>query len=124
MGRWYVAVLVLECRVGDHPTGTADVQIRLVAADSHEEAYEKALFLGRRAEQTYSNADGEQVTWLFKGLHALDEAFAQELTDGAEIWGFTTSRSANSLVAEKAKLAFFWFEANRDRKASELLGDQ
>src|SRR5262245_7077129 len=113
----------MECRIGQLPDGTIDLQVRLLAADSHDEAYAKAQLLGRRVEEHYINSDGEEVTWVYLGLHDLDELNDENLVDGVEVWSLRASRPGMSLVRSKHQLALFWFDANKDRTARELLGD-
>ena len=71
---WYVAKLVLQCRVGDGDMGpwTCDEQVRVIKATDDDHAYEKAIGLGKEEEHTYSNVDGETVSWTFIGLSNLE----------------------------------------------------
>jgi len=121
MSQWYVAVLVMQCKIDGEPSGSVDLQIRVVNAPDHESAYTKALFLGAKAQDSYPTTDGGTVRWEFKGLHELDVILAETLEDGTEIWNQMPKMAPSELVREKALLTAFWFEANKHRKASDLL---
>jgi hypothetical protein len=123
MERWYVAILVMECQIANQPDGTVDLQVRVIQANSHDQAYEKAQSLGRKAEERYTNVSGDEVAWVFKGLHDLDEIYDGILGDGTEVWSLRTTRAADALVRVKPDLASFWVDANKDRSVRELLGD-
>ena len=58
--------------------------MKLIRADSPEEAYKKALTYGNDEEISYNNTDGKLVTFKFRGLGNLD-VIHEELKDGAEI---------------------------------------
>lgn len=87
MDRWYVATLILQCRVGEteEETWTVDEQIRVIRATDAENAYMKALAIGRDAEHSYTNAYSEVVRWQFLGLADLEELLGGEIRDGTEI---------------------------------------
>ncbi|RYU74794.1 DUF4288 domain-containing protein [Hymenobacter persicinus] len=120
---WYVARIILKCsaphQVEEH---LFDEQIRLIQASNSEEAYQKALILGKQEELEYLNEDGMTVRWSFEGLFDLD--IVESLTDGAEI---TSKRiradSAQELVVAKHQLTLFWQADNTGKTAEELLGD-
>jgi hypothetical protein len=121
MSQWYVAVLVLQCKIDGVPTGRVDRQIHVINAADHEAAYSKALFLGSRAQHSYPASDGGTVFWEFKGLHELDAILSDTLGDGTEIWNQMSEQDPAELVVDKASLSAFWVEANQDRKVSDIL---
>lgn len=91
---WYLADLVLRVTLDD---GSRRVEIStcLVEARDADEAYDKALALGREAE-------GE-----FVGLHDLT-AVVEPLGDGAEIaWQARPDADAERLVARREELGVF-----------------
>jgi hypothetical protein len=82
----------------------------LIRADSPEEAYDKAIELGKEAEDQYENTDGDQVSVVFRGLRNLLVIY-DELEHGAEIKyaeivGLSEEEIRN-LVAPKAELGVF-----------------
>jgi hypothetical protein len=82
--RWYLADLVLEHRIDGQGQNVVHVNTHLVEAGSPDEAYEKALALGRGGEHEYENVDGRQVRVVFRGLRELN-VIHEPLEDGAEI---------------------------------------
>jgi hypothetical protein len=109
-GQWYIAALVVRIRVaGDRRTVT-HVNWCLVRARSGEEAYERALALGRKRDYTDVNPAGKRVTFKFLGLRQLLPIY-DPLEDGEEIM-FDEYVSANGVHArakprKRAELAVF-----------------
>jgi hypothetical protein len=108
---WYVATLVVECRVAgeleDPATCMQDVHV--IRAPDRDTAYEKALRLGKSKEDCYLNSHGETVSWRFIGLDNLEELRASAIRDGTEVWSrilhvddpSTLVRSRNELTVYK-----------------------
>lgn len=82
--QWYVAELVMECRIEGDPRNVVHVNIVLVRADSPEEAFEKAEQLGREGEGSYLNDTDQKVVWIYRGLRNLN-VIHDELEHGAEL---------------------------------------
>jgi hypothetical protein len=82
--RWYLADIVLEHRIDGDPRNLVHVNTHLLEAESPDEAYVKAIDLGRRSEQEYLNTDSRAVRAVFRGLRGLD-VIHDPLEDGAEI---------------------------------------
>lgn len=82
---WYLTKMVFRiiCGDGKH-TAQFDEQLRLIAADCKEEAFDKAQLLGAREEETFFNQQQQLVQWQFIGVSEL--FLLQELIDGAEIY--------------------------------------
>lgn len=81
---WYLAELVLEHRVEGEPRNVVHFNTVLVEAEAPEDAWERALELGREAESVYPNTDGRPVSVRFRGVRQLHGA-AEELEHGAEV---------------------------------------
>lgn len=81
---WYIAELVMECRVEREPLNVIHVNIVLVRANSPEEAFEKAEQLGRNGEDTYLNPNNQIVTFTYRGLRDLN-IIHDELEHGGEL---------------------------------------
>lgn len=124
--RWYVAVLVVESRVDDGiaEKPLVDLQHRLIRAASPEAAYARALEVGRREEHSYRNSEGAMVTWVFSGLHDLDEVVAHELSDGVEVYSRLVRDDAGGLVVPMERLSVFWFESNKHKRARDILAEE
>lgn len=82
--KWYVAEIVLEITVAGDPRNVLHRNLVLVRADSPEEAYAKALALGRDSEASDVNPEGFEVQFRFRGLAALN-VIHDELEHGAEL---------------------------------------
>ncbi|MBA3875216.1 MAG: DUF4288 domain-containing protein [Anaerolineae bacterium] len=82
--KWYLADIVMETKFDGDYDNLINNNLTLVRADSPEEAYEKALLLGKESELIYENTDGEKVTVRFRGLHNL-HVIHDELEHGGEI---------------------------------------
>src|ERR1700737_4887901 len=82
--QWYIAELVEEITVEDDPRNVVHRNLVLIRADSPEEAYGKALLLGREAETFYENPSGKHVRVTFRGLSELN-VIHDELDHGAEL---------------------------------------
>ena len=121
--RWYAAVLVVRSSVEGAPEVEPlfDIQYRMIQAPDAESAYQKAFLLGERENQSYPNADGENVVWTFVGLRNLQE-IADPIADGVEVYS-ELYRGFDDLTVPKEQLAAFRFEVNRDRSVDDILGE-
>src|SRR5918992_1503013 len=68
--RWYLAILVVSSKIDGHasPESAVDLQYHLIRAEDHEEAYERAIAIGREQATSYRNVDGQAVKWDCFGL--------------------------------------------------------
>jgi hypothetical protein len=82
--RWYLAEVVLEHRIENDPTSVVHINLHLVEAGSPDEAYRKAIALGRQGEMDYRNTEGKRVCTTFRGLRGLN-VIHDDLEDGAEL---------------------------------------
>ena len=108
--RWYLADVVLEHRVTGDPRNIVHINTHLVEAGSPDEAYEKALALGREGEHSYENTSGQCVDVVFRGLTQLN-VIHDPLEDGAELmWSERIGVSEEQLrtwVSPKERLGVF-----------------
>ncbi|MBZ5520842.1 MAG: DUF4288 domain-containing protein [Acidobacteriia bacterium] len=70
--RWYVAKLIEEIAVQDDPLKVIHRTVTVIYANSEDEAYEKALSLGKEREITYRNPVDKLVRTTFWGLGELN----------------------------------------------------
>ena len=82
---WYLAKIVFRiiCGEGEH-TPQFDEQLRLVAANNKEEAFQKAQEMGQQEEDTFYNRKEQLVQWQFINISELYRL--SELIDGAELY--------------------------------------
>jgi hypothetical protein len=82
-----LVIAAYHCEVAGDPTDSVDYQVRYFAADSIDEVISR---LRAESLQTYKNADGQEVRWIFDGTVAVE--FNPDFTDGTEVIGFITGR--------------------------------
>ncbi len=115
--KWYVAELVMECRIEGESRNVVHVDIVLVRADSPEEAFEKAEQLGREGEVSYLNPVNQRTVWLYRGLRDLN-VIHDELEHGAELMfeeRINISEGAvQEMITTKSQLNLFRPDKQRD----------
>jgi hypothetical protein len=124
--RWYVAVLVASSRIDAVPAHVpvVDLQYRLIRASDNEDAYQRALQLGRQLAHSYQNFQGCAVAWECTGLRDLREIDEGELADGTEVYSQIVRDNPEQLVVPKEQLTCFWAAANKDKTAGEILDEE
>ena len=82
---WYLTKMVFRiiCGDGNHTT-QFDEQLRLIAANSKEEAFHKAQLPGGREGEMFFNNNQQLVQWQFISISELLQL--NELIDGAEVY--------------------------------------
>jgi hypothetical protein len=108
--KWYIADIIQEFKIEGEHDNVVHIDTTLVRADSPDEAFEKALALGREGEGSYKNSSGRLVTVCFRGLWNLNVVDG-ELEDGTELLferkdGISELELRN-LVREKDQLNVF-----------------
>jgi hypothetical protein len=96
---WYLTKLVFRiiCGDGEH-RAQFDEQLRLVAAESKEEAYFKAKQAGEDEEESFLNRRQELVQWRF--INVSEVYRLSTLIDGAELYSRIEERDdADSYIA-------------------------
>jgi hypothetical protein len=124
--KWFVATIILKCEVDGKPTTpgewTCVEQIHLIRGSNRNDAYEKALSLGKSQETSYQNAEGKAVTWKFTGLENLEELASKRVRDGIEVWGrIFHTENPEAFTPEKEGLSVFYEDELLDVTATEIL---
>ncbi|MBC7947166.1 MAG: DUF4288 domain-containing protein [Chitinophagaceae bacterium] len=107
---WYLAKMVFRivCGEGEH-TPQFDEQLRLVSGKTKEEAFQKAVDMGQREEETFINRKEQLVQWQFINVSELYKL--SELIDGAELYSRIEERDNAEAyiytVNQKAENIFF-----------------
>jgi Domain of unknown function (DUF4288) len=70
--KWFLAYLVEEIRVQDSKRNIVHINYVIIRANSPEEAYLRAMALGKAGNMTYLNPMRKKVTIRFRGLRNLD----------------------------------------------------
>lgn len=123
---WYVATLLICSSVADTTPRmrTCDEQIRLLLAADSEEAYEKAIQLGKAEEDTYPNVYEQVVRWEFVGLVDLEELPSETIEDGVEIKSHLfRSKDPYKLAHSKDALTVFRWERERRQRGQEVISE-
>jgi len=83
--QWYLAKIVFRilCGEGEH-MAQFDEQLRLIGANSKEEAFRKAQEMGKQEEDAFMNRRNQLVQWKFINVSELYKL--SELIDGAELY--------------------------------------
>jgi hypothetical protein len=82
---WYLSKLVFQivCGDGDH-NAQFDEQLRLVTAETKEEAFFKSKEIGRQEEESFYNRREQLVQWRF--INVCEVYKLHDLVDGTEIY--------------------------------------
>jgi hypothetical protein len=81
---WYLAGIVEEISVEGDPRNVVHENLILIRADSPQEAYDRALELGKQNEIRYENPSRKEVSISFRGLSSLGVVH-DKLEHGAEL---------------------------------------
>jgi hypothetical protein len=108
--RWYLADLVTEFIIAGKRGSVVHADLVLVEASSPDQAYERAMLLGKERERTYMNTDGDAVVTEFRGLRNLT-ALHGELENGTELayeqFDGLEEQAISSLVSSRENLGVF-----------------
>lgn len=80
---WYLTKIVFNI-AADNNTNQFDEQLRLVTAESKEEAFLKARTIGLREEDTFYNDKMKEVKWEF--INVAEIIPINKLEDGTELY--------------------------------------
>jgi hypothetical protein len=85
---WYAAKLIFESEIDGNPKadGLWEESIRIVMAASEDEARAEAFEIGKTAEHSYDNENGESVFWRFRDVEEIQDLCVSELAPGAEVF--------------------------------------
>lgn len=85
---WYAAKLLFKSEID----GSCDEEhlweesIRILTAESEDEARASALKVGKTAEHSYLNEKQETVYWRFCEVQEIQDLCVNELTQGTEVF--------------------------------------
>lgn len=112
-GNWYIVEIieklepVLRNESNDLRRVTTWGNHHLIKADSPEQAYEKAVKLGKDGEYKFMNADKVEMEYIFVGIADLLPIY-EDLEDGAEImwtdYGFISDRRTKKMSRTKLEI--------------------
>lgn len=107
---WYIAELVMEITVHGGRCNVLHRNLTLINAHSPEEAYAKAIRMGKEGQTQYRNPRDQLVEIRFRGISTLDVIY-DPLVDGAEL-AFVEELEVSEteiqrMLPRKEKLAVF-----------------
>ena len=116
--KWYIAELVEEITIEGEARNVVHKNLVLIRADSSDEAYDKAIQLGKQGELSYQNPAGRSVKTRFWGLGELAVIY-DELADGAELLyeekvGVPSDQIEKEISAEEELAVFRPFESREE----------
>jgi hypothetical protein len=116
---WFLADLVLEIRVEGSRRNVVHINHVIIHARSPEDAYSRAMRLGKRDAISYQNPHGKKVTIRFRGLGNLDVIY-DPLGDECEIMFEeklgVSEKGIRKLIVPKRELEVFMPIRGRRRR--------
>ena len=82
--KWFIAKIVFNIVTGNKSKSQFEEQLRLVEAESREEAFLKARAIGIGEEEVFVNEDGRFIKWEF--VDVADLLPIESLNSGVEIY--------------------------------------
>jgi hypothetical protein len=98
---WYTANLLFKSvhAASSQEDTLWEESIRLIKAETKDQAMEKAQALGRASPLTFSVQTGDKVTWVFVKVERIFEIDEESLKDGTEIFSrFLRDSEVQSLL--------------------------
>jgi hypothetical protein len=81
---WYISKIVFGIKAENQLTQQFDEQLRLIQADSTEEAFLKARMIGINEEDSFLNDSNKRIKWEF--INVAELASLKNLEDGMELY--------------------------------------
>jgi len=108
--QWYIAELILEINVEGDTRNVVHKNLILIEASSADDAYSKAIAMGKQNEMAYENPHGKNVRISYRGINKLN-LIDDPLEDGAELMyeediGMSSAQ-IDDLIRPKNMLAVF-----------------
>lgn len=101
---WYISKIVFGITAENKQTRQFDEQVRLIQADSTEEAFIKARMIGLAEEDSFLNDDKKRIKWEFINIAELIPL--KRLEDGVEVYSriheMEEARSYINFIHQKA----------------------
>ena len=120
--KWYVSEIIVQCSVGATKRKSLlyERQIKIFKAGNSEDAYKRALKLGKQENFSYRNTLNQIVHWKFIALVELD-VLDEKPKDGSEIYYSISRRKPKNEIKNKKDLSVFWCERNKSKPAIKLV---
>ena len=113
-GEWFIIEIIEKCEPVERNENqdlrrvTTWGNHHLIKAGSPEEAFDKAVKIGKEGEYKFTNTDGLEMEWIFVGIGDLLPIYEDTIEDGIEImwtdYGFISNRRASRMSLSKEEL--------------------
>lgn len=113
-GNWYIAEIIEKLEPVDRNENQDLRRVTtwgnhyLINATSPENAYDKAVKIGKEGEYVFTNTDKIQMEWIFVGVGELLPIYEENIEDGTELmwrdYGFISNRRTMKMPYEKSEL--------------------
>lgn len=100
--KWWIADLIVEIKVQKEHPNVVHRNTVLIGAKSPNEAYKKALQLGREGNISYENPNGNKVVQRFRGIAHLD-VIPDDLEHGCELVFTEKKKVSESKILKSLK---------------------
>lgn len=98
MKQWWSASCKIICLVNQKPGEIGGMQsTHLIRAEDYDDAFEKAIAVGKSLEESYVGGSGGSVDWKFTEIVTLDR-IGDELVDGVEVYSQPASVDPDNFV--------------------------
>jgi len=102
---WYISKIVFRIMRSEEKRAQFDEQLRLIEAESQQEAFEKAQAIGLKEEETFLNEEQKPVRWKFVNVAELQKL--NNITDGMELQSRTEEQEDaeryTNMIHQKAR---------------------
>ena len=113
-GNWYIVELIEKCEPVERNENQDLRRVTtwgnhyLIKAESPEEAFDKAVEIGKECEFKFTNTDNLEMEWIFVGIGDLLPIYENIIEDGVELmwndYGFISNRRATRMALTKEEL--------------------
>ncbi len=110
-GEWFIVKIIEKCEPVERNENqdlrrvTTWGNHHLIKANSPEEAFDKAVKIGKEGEFKFTNTDNLEMEWIFVGIGELLPIYEETIEDGVELmwtdYGFISNRRATRMALTK-----------------------
>ncbi len=101
--KWFCTKLVFQIQIESvNVSHQFDESIRMISAETIEEAYNKSYQLGIESQSSFFNLQGQQVDWKFIDVATIFEI--ENFSDGMEIFAVTIEETEPDRYIDALKI--------------------
>jgi len=116
---WFLTKIVFRivCGDGDH-TPQFDEQLRIIQADSKEDAFHKAITIGQQEEDCFPNSEHKPVHWHFINVSEIYPI--SDIVDGAEVYSRIEEKEDGEGYTDIVNRKAAWLAAAVNRQTLQI----